>query len=592
MHRAAARARGATTTAPARGRCSSSARAIDDDDVSRRARRPRPGRRRLRRGLRAGRPCSPGRPSRIPRRRRTRRSARPRATSRVASPARTTSPGNPAISLPCGIAEGNLPAGLQLAAAVGDDELLLSVARDLRGGSAHEGRQDLNWMQLEEYLRGGRPDRAAARLDRAARLPLARGRHDPLRARLGRGRGAARRAGACRRCRTGSRRTSPPIPGSPTLQRRDLPGGRARPARLAARPGLPALPARQRPRRQRPRRRDAATAWQPEHARTRRSLWHNWWNGPRTWAVVQSIDRDASHASWLENFPWTRLAGVAQPEERKPMADISTMRESDPADVRELLGDGSLGGLYERPDDDVLRVWQAGVEEVRELIENGWPRCLTSRAGRRSSPERRTGSARRSRRRSSSTAPRFTGSTRTPSTSPTASRSRRSSSGSARVDILVNNAGGVVGQVGRPLEEVSDDDWRAVVDANLTSTFVCTRAVVPGMKAAGYGRIVNISSGAGRSVSLTGIQAYASAKAGQIGFTRQTAHELGPLRDHREQHRARLRALEPDEHRASGRATARTASARSSRRSRPAGSASPRTSRTASSSSSPRKPRG
>jgi 3-oxoacyl-[acyl-carrier protein] reductase len=97
------------------------------------------------------------------------------------------------------------------------------------------------------------------------------------------------------------------------------------------------------------------------------------------------------------------------------------------------------------------------------------------------------------------------------------------------VDILVNNAGGVVGQVGRPLEEVSDEDWQAVVDANLKSTFVCTRAVAPGMKAAGYGRIVNISSGAGRSVTLTGIQAYASAKAGQIGFTRQTAHELGPF---------------------------------------------------------------
>jgi 3-oxoacyl-[acyl-carrier protein] reductase len=98
-----------------------------------------------------------------------------------------------------------------------------------------------------------------------------------------------------------------------------------------------------------------------------------------------------------------------------------------------------------------------------------------------------------------------------------------------QVDILVNNAGGVVGQVGRPLEDVSDEDWQAVVAANLTSTFVCTRAVVPGMKAAAYGRIVNISSGAGRSVSLTGIQAYASAKAGQIGFTRQTAHELGPF---------------------------------------------------------------
>jgi 3-oxoacyl-[acyl-carrier protein] reductase len=95
------------------------------------------------------------------------------------------------------------------------------------------------------------------------------------------------------------------------------------------------------------------------------------------------------------------------------------------------------------------------------------------------------------------------------------------------VDILVNCAGGVVGQVGRPLEEVSDDDWRAVVDANLTSTFLCTRAVVPAMKQRRWGRIVNISSGAGRTVSLTGIQAYASAKAAQIGFTRQMAHELG-----------------------------------------------------------------
>jgi 3-oxoacyl-[acyl-carrier protein] reductase len=96
-----------------------------------------------------------------------------------------------------------------------------------------------------------------------------------------------------------------------------------------------------------------------------------------------------------------------------------------------------------------------------------------------------------------------------------------------RVDILVNNAGGVVGQVHHPIEEIADDDWSAVVAANLTSTFLCTRAVAPGMKESGWGRIVNISSGAGRSVSLTGIQAYASAKAGQIGFTRQMAHELG-----------------------------------------------------------------
>jgi 3-oxoacyl-[acyl-carrier protein] reductase len=97
-----------------------------------------------------------------------------------------------------------------------------------------------------------------------------------------------------------------------------------------------------------------------------------------------------------------------------------------------------------------------------------------------------------------------------------------------RVDVLVNCAGGVVGQTHSPIDEVSDEAWSAVVDANLTSTFVMTRAVAAGMKAGGWGRIVNISSGAGRSVSLTGIQAYTSAKAGQIGFTRQMAHELGP----------------------------------------------------------------
>jgi 3-oxoacyl-[acyl-carrier protein] reductase len=97
------------------------------------------------------------------------------------------------------------------------------------------------------------------------------------------------------------------------------------------------------------------------------------------------------------------------------------------------------------------------------------------------------------------------------------------------VDILVNTAGGVVGQVGRPLEEVSPGAWHAVVDANLTSMFLCTRAVVPAMKERGWGRIINISSGAGLTVSKTGIQAYASAKAGQLGFTRQMAHELGPF---------------------------------------------------------------
>jgi 3-oxoacyl-[acyl-carrier protein] reductase len=96
------------------------------------------------------------------------------------------------------------------------------------------------------------------------------------------------------------------------------------------------------------------------------------------------------------------------------------------------------------------------------------------------------------------------------------------------VDILVNVAGGVVGQTHVPIDELTDEAWDAVVDANLRTTMNCTRAAARSMKRRGFGRIVNISSGAGRSVSLTGIQAYASSKAAQIGFTRQMAHELGP----------------------------------------------------------------
>ena len=97
-----------------------------------------------------------------------------------------------------------------------------------------------------------------------------------------------------------------------------------------------------------------------------------------------------------------------------------------------------------------------------------------------------------------------------------------------RLDVLVNNAGGVLGQVGRPLEQVTRAEWDALVAVNMSAVFLCTRAVAPAMKEARRGRIVNISSGAGLGVSLTGIQAYAAAKAGQIGLTRQLAHELGP----------------------------------------------------------------
>lgn len=95
------------------------------------------------------------------------------------------------------------------------------------------------------------------------------------------------------------------------------------------------------------------------------------------------------------------------------------------------------------------------------------------------------------------------------------------------LQILVNNAGGVLGQVGRPLEEISEADWDSIFEVNTRGAFFFAQAVAPSMKAQKFGRIINISSGAGLGVSLTGIQAYASAKAAQIGLTRQLAHELG-----------------------------------------------------------------
>ncbi len=98
-----------------------------------------------------------------------------------------------------------------------------------------------------------------------------------------------------------------------------------------------------------------------------------------------------------------------------------------------------------------------------------------------------------------------------------------------RVDVLVNTAGGVAGQTMRPIEAVADADWHRIFAINLDAAFHFTRAVATPMKARRRGSIVNISSGAGRSYSLTGIQAYASAKAGLIGLTRQTARELGPF---------------------------------------------------------------
>lgn len=106
-------------------------------------------------------------------------------------------------------------------------------------------------------------------------------------------------------------------------------------------------------------------------------------------------------------------------------------------------------------------------------------------------------------------------------------REAEASSKGHHIDILVNNAGGVLGQVGRPLEEVTAQEWHAIIAVNLSAAFFFAQATAPGMKTARWGRIINISSGAGLGPSLTGIQAYAAAKAGQINLSRQLCHELG-----------------------------------------------------------------
>jgi creatinine amidohydrolase len=76
-----------------------------------------------------------------------------------------------------------------------------------------------------------------------------------------------------------------------------------------------------------------------------RVKFHNWWNSPKTWAKVKEIDAVASHASWMENFPWTRIAGIEQPTQRKPYVPFDKLKDRGPDGVREIIGDGNYGGL-------------------------------------------------------------------------------------------------------------------------------------------------------------------------------------------------------------------------------------------------------
>ena len=111
--------------------------------------------------------------------------------------------------------------------------------------------------------------------------------------------------------------------------------------------------------------------WMADHPGVRVKF-HNWWNAPKVWAQVEAIDSVASHASWMENFPWTRLAKIDVPREQKAMSDSEKIRRLDPKSLREYLKDGNFGGRYQRDDEEMMRIWSAGVEETRALLAEGW----------------------------------------------------------------------------------------------------------------------------------------------------------------------------------------------------------------------------
>lgn len=101
-------------------------------------------------------------------------------------------------------------------------------------------------------------------------------------------------------------------------------------------------------------------------------LFHDWWTPAPVAATIAGLDPEGSHANWLENFPWTRLPGVEPPAARKPPVEAERIVDGDPQGNRRLLGDGSYGGVYQRSDEEMSRLWNAAVEELCRALEDGW----------------------------------------------------------------------------------------------------------------------------------------------------------------------------------------------------------------------------
>jgi creatinine amidohydrolase len=101
--------------------------------------------------------------------------------------------------------------------------------------------------------------------------------------------------------------------------------------------------------------------------------YHPWWAGPKLTEAMNRISPVGSHASWTENFPWTRLASAPAPDGEKPLVDYAALDASNPAATRELIGDGNFGGAWQMPDDVMLEAWQVGVQETRDMLVGPWP---------------------------------------------------------------------------------------------------------------------------------------------------------------------------------------------------------------------------
>lgn len=101
--------------------------------------------------------------------------------------------------------------------------------------------------------------------------------------------------------------------------------------------------------------------------------YHPWWAGPKVTEAILKIDPVGSHASWVENFPWTRLANAPAPDGNKAMVNYDEVDISNPHDAKKLLGDGNFGGAWQKPDDVMMDIWKVGIEETRALLEGPWP---------------------------------------------------------------------------------------------------------------------------------------------------------------------------------------------------------------------------